>query len=98
MYQVKVKIYYNRASEHYYATANQGRYNICSFWKSATGSVWYFEPAIGTRRNPVVGLDGKFPVDYLINLCRSVWFIDFGTDELPEIVLTKESLKLLQKA
>lgn len=96
MEKIKISVIFNTYSLKYYATANRGKFNICSFTVSQTEDVWYFSPVVGPSRIPItVGENGGFPVDYLLSLCKSVWFLYFGVRELPEIELTQASKKLL---
>jgi len=99
MEKIKIKVEFNNYSSRYHAYTNQGKFHICSFWKSGVSDLWYFWPAIDSIKTPtkifIEGLDGAFPVDYLISLSKSVWFLSFGTGELPEAELTRESKRLL---
>ena len=97
MEKVKIKVEFNTYSSRYHVTANQGRFHICSFWKSDISNVWYFSPSVlNATKIPIVDdVDGTFPVDYLISLAKSVWFLSFGVRGLPEIELTQASKKLL---
>lgn len=96
MKKVKINVVFNTYSRKYYVTANRGKFNICSFTVSHHDGVWYFSPYVGPSRIPItVGENGGFPVDYLLSLCKSIWFLYFGVGELPEIELTQASKKLL---
>ena len=97
MEKIKIKVEFNSHSSRYTVTANQGKFLICSFWKSGISDLWFFWPSTDSRKIPIVdGVDGAFPVEYLISLCKCVWFLSFGTGELPEIELTRESKRLLK--
>jgi hypothetical protein len=97
MEKIKVSIVFNSYSQTYYATANRGKFVICDFNKSNLCDIWYFNPAVGPSRIPITGgMGDSFPYDYLLSLCKSVWFLHFGTGELPEIELTGAAKKLLK--
>ena len=96
MEKIKIKVEFNSYSQQYYVTTNRGRFHICSFRKSDISNMWYFSPTVNTKKIPIfAGVCGTFPIDYLISLTKSVWFLSFGTGELPEVELTQASKKLL---
>ena len=97
MEKVKIKVEFNKYSSRYYVTAKRGRFHICTFWKSDISNMWYFSPSVTATKIPIfAGVCGTFPIDYLISLTKSVWFLSFGTTgELPEVELTQVSKKLL---
>ncbi len=97
MEKVKVSIVFNSFLQKYYVSANQGKLFICDFYKSNLSDIWYFNPAVGPSSIPITGgMGDSFPYDYLLSLCKSVWFLHFGTGELPEIELTMRAKKLLK--
>ena len=97
MEKIKINVVFNTYSHKYYVTANRGKFSICDFTVSQTKDVWYFSPAVGPSRIPItVGENGGFPIDYLLSLCKSIWFLYFGVGELPEIELTARAKKLLK--
>lgn len=100
MEKIKIEVEFNNYSSRYHAYANRGKFHICSFWKSDISDLWYFWPAIDSIKYPtkifIEGVGGAFPMEYLISLCKCVWFLSFGTGELPEIELTRESKRLLK--
>lgn len=97
MEKIKMNIVFNTFSHKYYVTANRGKFIVCSFTMSQTEDVWYFSPTAGPSRIPItVSKNGGFPINYLLSLCKSVWFLYFGVGELPEIEFTKAAQKLLK--
>ena len=78
---------------YYFATDEKGRI-LCRFYKATLSNLWNF---YYDDWKEVEGTNG-FPIDFFINFCKAVWFIQFcdETDtDFPNIELTKSSKKLL---
>ena len=96
--KVKVNVSANRPSDWYWATYMLGRsqQSLFHFQLSYSGQIWYFR--VQGRDNDIWILpeNGEFPIDYFKRLCQSVYLIQRGTDEFPEIELTTRAKKLLK--